>query len=423
VRFRGLLIGGMVTLLGVAGVLAAPGGAARAARPTAHIAVLSPGSWCWFGDPRAIEIPGRSHQIVVGWISPTGGVTVASYDAHLGVLLTRVVGHLYPDDHSSPSLFLEPDQRITVFYSGHNGAEMHYRTTERPGDISTWGPVLDVPSRQYGHRGFTYPNPVSLSAEHGLLYLFWRGEDWSADFTTRTTTGHWTRVHRLIADHGQRPYVKVDSNGRDAIALAYTNGHPRETLTSVYFAMYRHGWLMTAGGRRINPLDKTPISPQQGQLVYDGRAKHTSAWVWDVALGSSGHPVIVYATFPKPTNHQYWYARWDGRRWVSHFLTDAGPSISPGTIEQQYSGGIALDHSDPTTLFLSRKVDGRFQVERWSTADHGHTWQHRVVAAGGADNVRPVVPRGWSSGPMGLLWLRGRYRSYTTYGTSIAFLR
>ncbi len=399
------------------------GAPARAARPSARIAVISPGSWCWFGDPRAVHVRGRFDQIIAGWISPTGAITVASYGPTLGVLRTTVVGHLYPDDHSSPSLFVEPDKRITVFYSGHNGAEMHYRTTLEPEDISAWGPVHDVPSRRYGQRGFTYPNPVSLSAEHNDLYLFARGEDWSADFTTRTTTGRWGRVHRLIADHGQRPYVKVDSDGRRAIGLAYTNGHPRETLTSVYYVDYHHGALWTAADHRIRSLARAPISPQQGQLVYDGRAKHVPAWVWDVALGSSGHPVVVYATFPTSTNHAYWYARWDGARWVSHFLTNAGPTISPGTIEQQYSGGIALDHGDPTTLFLSRKVGGHFRIERWTTPDTGNTWQRSLVASGGVDNVRPVVPRGWSHGPMGLLWLRGRYRSYTTYGTSIAYLR
>ena len=91
-RLRGLLIGGIAAVLIVAGVLAGRSAPARASGPTAHIAVLAPGSWCWFGDPRALALPG-THQTIVGWISPTGAVTVASYDSHLGVILTRVVGH------------------------------------------------------------------------------------------------------------------------------------------------------------------------------------------------------------------------------------------------------------------------------------------------------------------------------------------
>jgi hypothetical protein len=31
------------------------------------------------------------------------------------------------------------------------------------------------------------------------------------------------------------------------------------------------------------------------------------------------------------------------------------------------------------------------------------------------------VPRGYTGGSMGLIWLRGVYGSYTDYGTSIAF--
>lgn len=45
-----------------------------------------------------------------------------------------------------------------------------------------------------------------------------------------------------------------------------------------------------------------------------------------------------------------------------------------------------------------------------------------MVGADSTDNVRPVVPRGYDGGAMGLLWLRGPYRSSTTYRTSIAFL-
>jgi hypothetical protein len=280
-----------------------------------------------------------------------------------------------------------------------------------------------VPSHRYGRKGFTYPNPVSLSAEHHRVYLFWRGEDYSQDFAIRGQTGGWTEGRRLIADRGQRPYVKVDSDGKATIGLAFTDGHPRETLTSVYYAAYRHGSLWTAAGRRISSLARAPIAPRQAQLVYDGHRTRTPSWVWDVALGHSGHPVIVYATFPASGDHAYWYARWDGRQWVSRFLAYGGPTISPGTIEREYSGGMALDHEHPSIVYLSRRVRGRFQIERWSTADAGRSFQHTTVVRNGTDNVRPVVPRGWNGGPMGLLWLRGRYGTYTSYRTSISYLR
>ena len=45
------------------------------------------------------------------------------------------------------------------------------------------------------------------------------------------------------------------------------------------------------------------------------------------------------------------------------------------------------------------------------------------VRTPGAGNVRPVVPRGGGAGLIKLLWLHGHYISYTSYRTSIAYLR
>jgi hypothetical protein len=345
-------------------------------------------------------------------------------DPRLGALGDDVVGHTYHDDHSDPSLLVEPDGRLTVFWSGHDGAQLYYRTTLHPGDINTWTPVAEIHQDIAGPDGFTYPNPVLLPAEHDQLYLFFRGADWSVDFARRTPAGAWTRSHVAIRAPGQRPYVKVAANGSGTIALAFTNGHPRNTMTSIYYAAYRHGSLWTAAGRWISRLGAPPIAPQRAQLVYDARTGAAPAWVWDVAFARHGVPVIVYATFPKGRGAVYWYASYVERRWFSHRLTDGGGSISPGTIESEYAGGLTLDHSNPSIVYASVEVHGGWEIERWVTSDEGVRWTHSiVVAADQTDNVRPVVPRGYTGGPMGLLWLRGPYRSYTTYRTSVAFLR
>ncbi len=349
---------------------------------------------------------------------------IGAHDPSFGVMRTHVIGHLFHDDHGSPAIFVEPDKRLTAFWSGHDGLTMFHRSTLRPEDINDWGPVQRVRSQLRGRDGFTYPNPALLPAEGNRLYLFWRGADWSADYATRTLDGRWSRARELIRNPGQRPYLKVDTNGSDRIALAFTNGHPRNAVTSVYYATYRAGWLWTAGGRRIERLRNGPIHPSQADLVYDGRAAGVSSWVWDIALDSAARPVIVYATFPSPHNHVYRYAHWTGRRWVSHSMALAGGTISPRTIETEYSGGMALDHADPSIVYLSRNVNGSFEIERWVTRDGGFSWSHTaVVRTNGADDVRPVVPRGSNGGPMSLLWLRGNYGSYTSYRTSIAFLK
>jgi hypothetical protein len=358
-----------------------------------------------------------------GWVDWSGDIVVGAFDPRLGSLGDEVIGHAYHDDHSDPSLLIEPDGRLTAFWSGHNGAQLFYRTTLHPGDIHSWSPAAQVRQDIAGRYGFTYPNPVLLPAEHDQLYLFFRGADWSVDFARRTPAGVWSRSHVAIRAPGQRPYVKVADDGRGTIALAFTDGHPRNTRSSIYYAAYRNGSLWTAGGRRIGRLGAPPIAPGRAQLVYDAHTSGVPAWVWDVAFGLRGRPVIVYATFPRHGGAVYWYAVYNGRRWVSHRLTDGGGSISPGTIEYEYAGGIALDHSDPSVLYASVQVRGGWEIQRWTTPDGGVHWTHAtVVGADSTDNVRPVVPRGYDGGPIGLLWLRGPYLGYTTYRTSIAFM-
>jgi BNR repeat-containing family member len=386
--------------------------------------VFSEGSWCWFADPRAVHVGGPAGKTFAGWIDWTGGVTVGSYDPRTRAIHTRVVGHLYHDDHGSPALLVEPDRRITVFFSAHNGSRLYYRETVHPNDIRSWGPLRHVHSRLGGSKGFTYPNPVLVPDRNNELYLFWRGGDWGIDYATRAIRGHWHAARHLIAVPGQRPYIKVDGNGRGTIALAFTNGHPRERITSIYYAAIRNGSLWHADGRRITRLGHGPIAASQGDLVYNGDAHGASSWVWDVALDRHDRPVIVYATFGNLNDHEYWYARWTGRRWVSHAITFGGPTISPGTIETEYSGGIALDHSHPGTVYVSKQVNGWFEIERWTTRDGGAHWHHvTVVRTPGADNIRPVVPRDYAGGPVGLVWLHGHYGTYTTYRTSVAYLK
>jgi BNR repeat-containing family member len=375
------------------------------------------GAWCWFQDPRAVSFDGRTY---VGWIARNGNLIVGAYSAARGTR-THVIGHWIHDDHASPVLLIEPDRRLTVFWADHNGHTMNYRTTLRPEDITAWGRVGHVRSALPGNLGFTYPNPVIVPREGNRLYLFWRGAKWGVDYATRSASGQWSAAHELISLFKQRPYLKVAGNGRDEIALAFTDAHPADMNTNVYYAVYRAGSLWTAGGRRITRLGHGPIAPDQAQLVYDGRARGVPSWVWDVAFDGQQRPVIVYATFPSKTHHAYWYARWNGVRWASHFLTFAGSSISPGTIQTYYSGGIALDHANPSVLYLSRQ-DGRwFRIERWSTSDGGDRWRHVTIVSIRGDAVRPVVPRGSADGPISLLWMGGHYGSYIRYGTSINF--
>ena len=380
---------------------------------------LGDGAWSWFADPRAVHDPLRG-RTYVGWVARDGDIKVAAYDH--GTLMRATVDlhpHLQGDDHANPAIQLLPDGRLRVFYSGHGGNRMYYRTSLAPGDVGAWSEERTIPGNTPGSWGYTYPNPVRLAAE-ARTYLFWRGGNFNPTFATQDDGADgWSAARNLIFVASERPYVKYDSDGVDTIHLAFTNAHPREASdVNIYYAAVRGGELRHADGSLAGTL-AAPITPSDADLVYDGAA---NAWVHDVAHDAQGNPVIVFARFPAPDDHRYMYARWTGSEWSVHEITPAGGSIHDVAGEEQYSAGITLDHEDPSIVELSRPVAGTFEVETWRTPDGGASWEQRAVTAGSsAKNVRPVTPRGMKpfSTDLAVVWMHGVYTSYVDYKTSI----
>jgi hypothetical protein len=279
-------------------------------------------------------------------------------------------------------------------------------------DIATWGPERRLGTNTPGRRGFTYPNPVQLAAEGGRIHLFWRGGNFKPSYSHSDDGLSWAPAKTLIEVSRGRPYVKVASDGGDTIHMAYTDGHPRERASSLFYARYTDGKWFRANGRRIAD---PPFRPGEGDLIWDVTKRDHHAWVHDVAFDADGRPHVVYAVFPSMTDHRYRHARWNGARWEDRQVTTAGPFFDDDGGERQYSGGIVFDHANPAVVYLSRQIAGQFQVERWRTADGGRTWTRRSLTKGSREkNVRPVVARG--GGP---LWMRGGYINFREYRTAI----
>lgn len=403
-----------------------------AAQPGELCAELTPdGAWSWPGDPRAISYEGAHSRTYVGWVDSRGSVRVASYDHDTDeIVVATLRPELDPDDHANPSLHVRDDGRLVAFYSAHSGDSLYYRISSRPEDVTAWSEEAVVPVNTPGVNGYTYPNPACLSAE-GRVYLFWRGGDFHPCFATTEDWKSWSRVCPFVAGKGRRPYVKIACDGISTIHVAFTNGHPmEEAKNSLYYARYCGGALFRADGSRLADLGELPIDPDDADLVYDASSTGVSAWVWDVAADSLGHPAIVYAAFPEGTDHRYRYARWDSARWHDHEMTGAGGWFSNAHVPAgarlararflYYSGGVALDHRDPSIVYLSRPVDDTFEIERWTTADAGQTWKIEPITRGSsADNVRPVVPRNRVDTGPAVVWMHGDYIDFKDFSTSL----
>jgi hypothetical protein len=364
---------------------------------------------------------GRAPAHYIGWLDTVGDVRVAAQDQDTGLQTVAVLRHgLGVDDHGSPALLMRADGRLQVFYSAHNGAHMYYRLADAPEDVSPWGPALSLGTNTPGALGYTYPNPVQLLGEGGRIHLFWRGGNWQPTFSTSPDGLSWSAARTLIHVAGQRPYVKVAGDGQQRIHVAFTDGHPRNLPTSVYYARYRNGAWSHADASHICTVAQLPFAPRQADVVYDVAQRHFRAWVHDVAFDAEGRPLIVYAIFRSATDHRYHYARWTGSAWEDHFVTFAGSFIDADGAEVQYSGGITFDHEDPRVVYLSRRVQGQWEIARWRTGDGGSSWTHTAITSGSpVKNVRPITPRGQHGGELNVLWMRGAYRNYRDYQTTI----
>jgi hypothetical protein len=379
------------------------------------------GAWCWFADPRAIHFQKKYDKTYIGWVDSKGSVNIGSYNHKNKQFIFKTLDKsLQVDDHANPSIFIKDDGHIVVFWSKHVGNNMYYKISKNPEDVSTWGPRQTVGANVKGRKGYTYPNPVQLRDENNKIYLFWRGGNYNPTYSTTYDFKKWTIAKTIIKVVKQRPYVKIESNGKDTIYFAFTEAHPRNMTTSIYFAYYKKGFFYRADGTKITSINNLPFTPHQASVVYNGRVNNAKAWVHDIAINSEGQPVIVYAVFPTNEDHRYRYAYWNGERWLDNEITKAGSSMSESKGEPNYSGGMNLNHRDPSIVYLSRQVKGVFEIEKWQTKDDGFTWMSIPITSNSKlNNYRPFSPRGDASKDIEVLWLRGKYHSFVNYDTQI----
>jgi BNR repeat-containing family member len=335
----------------VAVIVAVAAAAASAAGTTA-----SPdGAWTYFTEPRAINHDGKHRRTYVGWIDSRGQIVISSYD-HRTHVRTRTVLRTGErvDDHNNPSVTVRPDGRLLVFYSTQRRRNLIARVSRRPESLRAWRRPREVARNIRGRHGYTYPNPMWLRRERRPLFLFWRGGSFEPTFSTSTDGTSWSRARKLIDGSGQRPYLVFDSNGRDRIDIAFSDGNPSELRTSIYYMRYRNRRLHQAGGGTIAPLGALPVQPSDADVVYRGGGSAPPAWAYDVGVGDDGQPVVLYATFPSAREHHYHYARWTGSRWSSHEITLSGPTIEHAKGDANYAGGLILDSRDPSSTCRAR---------------------------------------------------------------------
>lgn len=402
------------------------------------------GAWCWFSDPRAVYYEGKYRRTYSGWIDSEGNVMIGFYDHETNIIETDTIHRgLEVDDHDNPSLLFEEDGTIQVYYTRHARDEgIYFNRSLDPESIHVWSGTRllvlnDSISGPEFSKTYTYTNVVRLNKESGRLFIFWRGLDFKPNVSISDDNAlSWSTGKILILPEriykNRRPYVKVASDGDSTIHIAFTDGHPHnEPTNSIYYVAYRNGQFQKANGEMIIPYEELPLDPVSCDIVYDATETGEKAWLWDIAKDKDGSPVLVYVRFRDDLNHFYYYATYENGAWQNHEMVNSGkwfPRTPEGETEREpnYSGGIVLDHQDPSRVFLSQEVSGVFEIEKWETDNKGKDWKIKPVTENSVnDNVRPFVVRAYpeTSSPL-VLWMNLReYIHYTKYDASIKYNR
>ncbi|MFV0344854.1 MAG: BNR-4 repeat-containing protein [Bacteroidales bacterium] len=389
------------------------------------------GAWCWFSDPRSVYHKGAKEAIYTGWVDSEGNITIGMYDLKTKKQSSTIIKEKFQrDDHVDPSILFLPDGRLMTFFTRHNGG-MYYTTSKKAEDISAFDDVtfLDLGSQ------LCYSNPVMLSEENNRIYLFYRGgKTWKPTFLYSDDLGKsWsdpvTVVAKPEANNYNRPYTKVVSDGKSTIHLAFTDGHPRdEAYNSIYYLKYEKGLWSDASGNFKVSMNDLPINQHLVPRAYDGYKGNTRAWIWDIAIDDKNNPSIVYTRLPEETKHEYFYGTWNGKEWLHSKVAPGGQDFprdpertkAKRNPEPHYSGGIILDHNNLNELYLSRPVEDRFEIFKYTK--NGDKWnEEQITHDSKYDNVRPFVVRNMPKDhkPV-VLWMENyMYIHYSNYKTGI----
>lgn len=400
------------------------------------------GAWCWFSGPRAIYLHNQSDAILTGWVDSVGSIKAALLNPETHqVQVQTVASKLDQDDHSNPAFAQLNDKQVLMTYTMHFDEVVRASKLTVDGDSLTFQTPVEYTvfdQEQYDlypQKGVGYANPFTLSEDNGRVYVFgrWTGYKpnmmWSDDNGETFTKGKVLITNKPFNGRN-RPYVRYYSDGKSKIHILFTDGHPRnEPLNSVYYAYYEKGAFWRADHSKICDVENMPFEPNEASIVYQATEENGRAWVYDLAVDKKGNPVVLYARYPDEETHLYHYAAFDGKQWNDTKLCHSGkwfPQTPEGETEPEphYSAGMSFHPLKPEIVYLSREVNGVFEIEKWQSRKKGQQWKVTPLTQNSEfDNVRPIVPKNMVKGdkPVVLWMVNEKYVHYRDYKTRIDY--
>lgn len=379
---------------------------------------IAGGCWSWFSDPRAVYYNGKTY---FGYANAASdAVIVSQADGNAATTFTLKASLSACDDHVNPSILLRAsDHKILAFYSSHDGTDrvIRWRISTNAEDISAWA-AEGTMAPDGGTYRYTYTNPIQLTGEtNSPIYLFYRrhNDDTTNAIASYVKSTDGGATFGSPVNFATVVYTREIANGTARIDFVASNSPQEVADFNIYHFYYISGSFYKSDGTQITASQ--PFATSEMTQVYDGSTN--KSWCWDIAIDNNGSPVIVFAKFISSSDHRYMYATWSGSSWTVNEIAAGGGSIeaSPAVGQEYYSGGISIDKSNVNTVYLSKSVNGVFEIWKYMTIDGGSTWSGTAITTNSKQtNARPVIIRNYGNYAK-VIWWRGPYITYQNFGT------
>lgn len=406
----------------------------------------------WINEKAVVGDNGKTYIV---YITDMGEVHIKELDTKCSKTPSRDyrlsrLNCTYADEHNAPSVCILSSGRILVAYTGHTADRcVRYRITEKPYDISSFGPEKEIPTG-----GLTAYAQVFENTEKKQIWLFTRVDRTTWRFTYSADEGEsWSEAKPfLICDGGGLFYLSMHK--LDVLKPYERNPHGAEE--QFFFAVYGHPTssgdhtirtgIFNADGQLLQtdgtPLDMNlfagnVIDLQKLDIVYSS-PEGTTVRLLEV---SATMPLRVgFAPFtvekgklPDPTLPAYHSATFRDGKWhiskpicpAGEFLADVfdGAHTYLGGMAYYYGVGEAglcpwVPAPTCTNRIYIARFDGKDRVlESYLSTDLGESYQLEQVIRRipGEKNVkiwRPTVPV-YAQDNMPVYWYEGVYTAHT----------
>lgn len=393
------------------------------------------------------SIVGANGITYIAYVTDMGEIHIKELDAKCSKTPSRDFclcrfNNNYADEHNAPSICITESGKIIIAYTGHSAVPvLKYRITEKPYDISSFGPEKSIV-----YEGTVTYAQLFENTKRGELWLFCRVNSVTWEFRYSKDEGEsWSKAHTFLkSESGGLFYFDVrkqivptpEGGGEQWFFALY--GHPRisadHTIRSGIFNC--DGELLNPDGSRLNVnlYDmESVISLPELSVVYSS-PDGTTVRLLSVAPTLPLRVGIASFILGNAESAVYYSASFKGNKWIlSEPIAKAGAFLAPYQADgsQTYIPGMSYYYGvgeagynpvdggriDTNRIYLSRRDEDSWLLESYVSYNAGATYKleqviRKIPLSENKKIWRPTVPI-YAQDNLPVYWHEGTYSAHT----------